>query len=136
MYCVERGLDLLNPTLPQACKFLRLLSGKGSGYSTLNSARCTLATILPVFEGHSFGTHPLVCRLVKGGYERNPPQPRYSKFWDINLVFKMLQSWGPNSLLTIKKLSLKLVILMLLISSQRGQTIVNLGHGNRQPAGL
>ena len=75
VFCMERDINPLSPALPQACRFLRLLSERGLGYAALNSAKCALATILPQYEGHTFGTHPLVCWLVKGGYERNPPPP-------------------------------------------------------------
>ena len=125
-FCTEREIEVLRPSLPQACRFLRILSTSGLGYAALNSARCALSTILPDFGGYSFGKHPLVCWLVKGGYERNPPKPRYSHFWDVNLVFELLKRWGRNDLLSLKKLSFKLAILLLLVSSQRGQTIVNL----------
>ena len=79
-FCLERNIEALRPTLPQACRFLRIVADSGLEYPALNSARCALSTILPDFEGHTFGKHPLVCWLVKGGYERNPPQPRYSLF--------------------------------------------------------
>ena len=125
-YCLEKDVNLTHPTLPQTCRFLRLLSDSGLGYGALNSARCALSTILPSYEGHSFGTHPLICWLVKGAYERNPPKPRYASFWDVNLVFDLFKSWGPTRRLTLKKLSLKLAMLLLLVSSQRGQTVLNL----------
>ena len=98
----------------------------GLGYGALNAARCALSTILPSFGAQSFGNHPLVCWLVKGGYERNPPKPRYSQFWDVNIVFALLKKWGLNSALSLKLLSFKLVMLLLLVSSQRGKTIINL----------
>ena len=126
LYCVEFKVKLLNPTLPQACKFLRRLADKGSGYGAINAARCALSTILPYIDGQSFGKHPIVCNLVKGTYERNPPKPKYSKFWDVNKVFKQLMAWGKNSKLTLKMLSFKLVVLLLLVTSQRGQTILAL----------
>ena len=125
-FCIERSVNMLAPTLPQACRFLRVLSNQGLGYGAINSARCALSAILPSFEGHSFGTHPYVCWIVKGSYERNPPQPKYAKFWDVNLVFNLLKSWGPTKDLELKQLSLKLAMLLLLVSSQRGQTIVHL----------
>ena len=125
-FCLERGINKVEPSLPQACRFLRMLADSGVGYGALNSARCALSTILPSYEGHGFGTHPLVCWLVKGGYERNPPKPRYETFWDVNKVFQKIRSWGPTTGLTFKLLSFKLVLLLLLVSSQRGQTIINL----------
>ena len=126
VFCVEKGFNVLNPTLPQVCKFLRLLSDKGLGYVGLNTARSAPATILPAYDGHSFGTHPYVCWLAKGGYEHNPPKPRYSQFWDVNLVFALFKALGKNADLTLKRPSLKLAVLLLLVSSQRGQTVVNL----------
>ena len=88
-------------------------------------ARCALSTILPQFDNYLFGKHPCVCWLVKGGYQSNPPQSRYSQFWDVNKVFDMLKCWGPNADLSLKRLSLKLVLLLLVLA-QRGPTIVNL----------
>ena len=126
LFCVERDLDVLNPTLPQACRFLRMLSDAGLGYGALNTARSALSTILPNFGKLSFGSHPIVCWLLKGAYERNPPRPRYSEFWDINKVFTLFKFWGQNKDLSLKQLSMKLAVLLLLVTSQRGQTIVNL----------
>ena len=125
-FCVQRGINPLFPTLPQACRFLRILSDGGLGYAALNTARSALATILPDFDNRSFGTHPLVCWLVKGGYEKNPPRPRYTQFWNVNKIFDLFKVWGPKKNLSLKQLSLKVAVLTLLVSSQRGQTIVNL----------
>ena len=135
VFCLERNVSLTKPSLPQVCRFLRSLSDAGLGYGALNSARCALSTILPAYEGHSFGTHPIICWLVKGGYERNPPKPRYTKFWDINLVFNLFKAWGPTKLLDLKKLSFKLAVLLLLVSSQRGQTVLNLSTEGMEMGG-
>ena len=126
VFCVERNIDILNPTLPQACRFLRLLSDSGLGYTALNTARSALSTILPSFGKNTFGSHPYVCLLLKGAYERNPPKPRYTHFWNVNKVFDLFKSWGPNVKLSLKCLTLKLAVLLLLVTSQRGQTIINL----------
>ena len=129
-YCVERNISLYNPTLPQACRFLRMLSDSGSSYSAVNSARCALSAILNKIDGQTFGENTIVCRLLKGVYERNPPKPRYAEFWDVNKVFRLFKSWGSNSKLSLKFLSFKLAVLLLLVTSQRGQTIVNLNIDN------
>ena len=125
-YYVEKSVNVLHPTLPQVCRFLRVLVHQGFGYGALNTARCALSTILPSYEGYSFGNHPYSCWIIKASYERNPPKARYDQFWDVNLVFQMLKDWGPTKELSLKKLSVKLVMLLLLVSSQRGQTIKNL----------
>ena len=126
VYCVQREISICSPTLPQACKFLRLLAEKGLGYATVNTARSALSAILCTFDGVTFGNHSIVCRLLKGIYEKNPPKPRYQEFWNVNAVFQLFLSWGNNAQLSLKLLSLKLAMLLLLVTSQRGQTIVNL----------
>ena len=125
-FCVEKDVNVLQPSLPQACRFLRCLATSGLGYGALNTARCALSTILPTFGCQSFGTHPYVCWIIKGSYERNPPKARYSHFWDVNKVFNLLKDWGPSSKLSLNQLSMKVTMLLLLVSSQRGQTIKNL----------
>ena len=126
VFCLERDIQILSPTLPQVCKFLRLLAEQGLGYATVNTARSALSAVLPLIDGLTVGNHPIVCRLLKGIYERNPPKPRYEEFWDVNAVFKLFISWGKNSTLSLKYLTMKLAVLLLLVTSQRGQTIVNL----------
>ena len=126
VFCVERNINCFQPSLPQACKFLRMLSDNGLGYGALNTARSALSTILPKFGAESFGKHPMVCWLLKGAYEKCPPQPRYVEFWNINKVFDLFKSWGRNKFLSLKLLTLKLSVLLLLVTSQRGQTVINL----------
>ena len=129
-FCCEHNIELLKPSLPQVCRFLRVLSGRGLGYGALDVARSALAAILPAFDGFEVGKHPLVCRIIKGAYERNPPRSRYSCFWDVNKVFSLLKRWGDTKDLSLKRLSWKLSVLLLLVTSQRGQTIVNLDIEN------
>ena len=123
-FCVQHRIKLLTPTLGEVCKFLTSLSKAGLGYGAINAARSALATILPAVDGHSLGKHPLICLLVKGAYERNPPAPRYDRFWDVGKVFDLFKKWGRSSELDLKHLTLKLTLLLLLVSSQRGQTIL------------
>ena len=40
---------------------------------------------------------------------------------DVNLVFKYVKNWGPNSGLSLQILSLKLTVLLLLVFSQRAK---------------
>ena len=126
VFCVEKNIDLLKPTLTQACKFLKDLERRGLGYGALNAARSALSVILPQFEGVQFGQHPLVCWLIKGVYHRNPPKARYTSFWDVRKVFTLFKSWQRNKDLSLKMLTLKLAVLLLLVTSQRGQTILAL----------
>ena len=50
-----------------------------------------------------------------------PPKPKYTDVWDVQVVLTYLTTLHPVESLTLKQLTLKLV--MLLVSGQRGQTI-------------
>ena len=63
---------------------------------------------------------------MKGVYEKLKPQPNYTQIWDVSLVLSYLATLTPNSSLSLKNLTLKLVMLLLLVSSQRGQAIHSL----------
>ena len=67
---------------------------------------------------------PLVVRFLKGVYESGPSAPRYVETWDVTVVLKFLATLHPPSKLTLRELTLKLVMLVSLVSGQRGQSIL------------
>ena len=69
------------------------------------------------------GSHPLVCRLLKGVFHLRPPQARYSTTWDVSLVTTYLMTLFPLENLTLKMLTLKTVMLCALVSAQRAQML-------------
>ena len=71
----------------------------------------------------NFGSHPLTVQFMKGVFEKRPPHPRYNKIWDVSLVHKYLASLDPVEMLTLKDLTLKLLMLLLLVTGQRGQSM-------------
>ena len=84
---------------------------------------CVVGLVKNLDNGKTMGTYYWVCRAVRTAYRRNPPSPRYNKFWDIRLVFSMFQRWGANEGLSTQFLGFKLTMLILLVSGQRGQVI-------------
>ena len=128
-FCVHRKISVFNPKLQQVCTFLRSLADEGLGYRAMNTARSALATILPMFEVYEMGKHPVICWIIKGVYERNPPKVKYMGFWDVNKVFQLIKGWGRNEelILSLRLLTFKVVMVLLLVTSQRGQTILGLG---------
>ena len=93
-FCLSKGLKVLHPTIQIVCTFLRQLADGGLGYGAMNTARSALATILPRYDGYEMGKHPIICLMIKGVYERNPPKAKYSAFWDVNKVFYLLKDGG------------------------------------------
>lgn len=103
--------------------FLYSLVRRGASYSSVNTARCALSAVLAWKEGKSIGCNEFICMLVKAVGNFRPPKPKYSRFWDVNLVLQLFRSWGRNSLLSTYRLTLKTTVLLLLLTAQRGQTI-------------
>ena len=113
----------LNSGLDQAIEFLAILFELGLGYSALNTARLALSTILPLFNDIKFGQHPLVCRFLKGVYEQRPALPRYKAIWNVGKVLNYLTTMEHVTELTLEDLTLKLTLLLCLLTAQRCQTV-------------
>ena len=77
-----------------------------------------------------FGQLEPVKRLMTGFFNMNPPKPRYSHTWDVNVVLKLLKLWFPLDELCLKLLTLKLTMLLALVSGQRIQTLSLLDLNN------
>ena len=60
---------------------------------------------------------------MKGTFELRKPKPNYNSIWDVSVVLKYLGTFTSNEEQTLKNLTLKLVMLLLLVTAQRGQTI-------------
>lgn len=98
--------------------FLTLLYQQGLTYSAINTARSALSSYITLENGTSVGQHPLVLGLMKGIFQEEPLRPKYTEMWDVSIVLSPLQSLSP-----VDKLPLKLVVLILLVSGQRGHTV-------------
>lgn len=72
------------------------------------------------------GQHPVITRLMKGIYNSRPPQPKYSTSWDVVKVTDYLKSLGANQELSLKQLTLKLVMLMALVEASRSSELAAL----------
>lgn len=109
------------------CDFLTdQFDGSKKSYSTINSYRSALSSVLLPVDGHPLGEHPIIIRLLKGMFVCRPPQPKYTCTWDVDILLKYLEKWYPLAALTRKQLTLKTVALMALVSAQRSQTLAAL----------
>ena len=99
------------------------LYAQGLCYSTLNTAHFTLSSILRISDCHNFGSHPLVVRFMKGVFETGKPNPKYDDIWDASKVLNYLNTLHLVKELPLKDLTLKVLMLLLLATGQRGQSI-------------
>ena len=63
---------------------------------------------------------------MTGVFNKRPPKPRYCFVCDVETVLKYLKCLPPDNLLSTKMLTLKLTMLLALISSSRCSEIKNL----------
>ena len=84
--CHREQISTVCPSLAQIIEFLLTLFNNGLSYSSINTARSALSSILPSIDGIPVGQHPLVIRFLKGVFESRPAMPRYTAVWDVNQV--------------------------------------------------
>lgn len=130
-FCCERQADPYNPPLTSVLDFLVSLHEKGLSYTTINTARSAISAITLSEDQNTIGCHPLVSRFMKGIYKGSPPVPRYHSTWDVQPVLNYLASKSPVDGLDLKMLTHKLIMLIALVSAQRGQSlhILDIGPG-------
>ena len=110
--------------IPSVRFFLVELFESGIGYSGMNTARSALSCLsFKSFNGFPFGSRPTVSRFLKGVFESRPTVPRYTETLDVGKVLSYLQTIPNSEDVSLKDLTLKTVMLVSLVSAQRGQTI-------------
>ena len=122
-FCAERQADQFLPLVVDVLDFLTELYEKGFTYSAINTARSALSSFVQLDDGSSVGKNPLISRLLKGVFQSRAPKPKYSEVWDVQIVLSYLKTLHPVDSLRLKDLSFKFLMLLLLVSGQRGQTI-------------
>lgn len=120
----------MQSTAVQILKFLTELYRKGLSYNSINVARSALSSFVVLDRGNTIGSHPLISRFMKGVFTKRPPMPRYECIWDVQIVLNYLRKLAPANSLSLKDLTLKLVMLIALVSAQRSQTIHKLSLNN------
>ena len=119
----------MDPHVSFVLEFFHDLFDSGLGYSAINTARSALSSFLTL-EGRPLGQHPLVIRFLKSVFQQRPALPRNNTTWEVNVVLNYLRTLSPVKRLPLADLTKKLVVLLLLVSGQRGQTIHSLDVQN------
>jgi len=112
-----------SPNLGEAINFLAHLFDCGLSYSAISIARSALSNFLEIKNCKKFGEHFRVKQFMKGVFELRPSLPKYQATWDVDIVLHYLESLQPVNTLSLKLLTLKLVMLLALITGQRCQTL-------------
>ena len=91
-FCREKYTDPIQVTTEMGIKFLNEYFETEVAYSSVNSARSALSSIIKPVCNFPFGKSPLVCRLPKGVFNIRPALPRYVTTWDVTKVFSFIKS--------------------------------------------
>ena len=103
--------------------FLNAMFEKGHAYSTINSAKCAISTIIHIAPYESLNKHPLINKYMTGIFNLRPTKPKLSFVWDVDILFRYFEQQGDNCLLSDIILTQKLIILLLLLGAHRLSTI-------------
>ena len=93
------------------------------GYSSINSARSALASIIKLVCNVPFGKSPLICRLLKGVFNASLALPRSVATLDNTKLFTFIKSKPTLTDCDLKTVSHRLAMRLCLTTGQREQTI-------------
>ena len=122
-FCNRWQLNPHQPTVSQVLDFLHTLYELGLSHSAIGTHRSAISAIVEIPGVPQLGEHWLVSRFMKGIFHLRPPQPRYTKTWDVNKVLSYLKSLGPNDSLMLKQLTLKTGALLTVLVGRRIHTL-------------
>lgn len=88
-------------------------------YNTINKYRSAISADHVGFGQEKAGQHPQITALLKGMFNRKPPQPRYMTTWNVDLVLNLLRTWPEDGTLSLRQISLKVTMLMALTGAMR-----------------
>ena len=123
-YLRSRRLLLSSVTINVVLDYLSSLFTRGLAYRTIHLHRSVLSATLPAIDGLPVGQHDLVCRLVKGVFQRRPPTRRLYQSWDVGAVFAVFAEW--NLPLDFSQIQRKAAFLLAVASARRPSELASL----------
>ena len=120
-YTKENRIETI--TIGHFANFLSTLFSQGNSHSTVNLARSAVSSFLAAEGFLGYGSHPIINRLLKGVFNVRPSLPKYQVTWDVDIVIKYLNNLPDLINIDLKSLSMRLTMLLCLLSGQRGEAI-------------
>ncbi|OXU16989.1 hypothetical protein TSAR_001136 [Trichomalopsis sarcophagae] len=133
-FCVLSKEDFYKPTRNRLLRFLTYSSQNNASYATLNTYRSAISLL----SLEKIGEDLMISRLFKGIEKIKPPRPKYNFTWDVSIVLNYLRSLERSielKLRTLRSLSFpdltyKAVMLIILCTAHRAQTLANIKLSN------
>ena len=123
-WCEERHVDPVQAPVGVMANFLthKFLT-KALEYRTVNVYRSAISAGHERVDGQPIGQHPTISQLMKGMFNRRPPQAKYTDTWDVELVLSRFRNMPENHDLELRELSLKLVMLLAITTASRSSEL-------------
>ena len=125
-WCAERDRNPISGPISDVANFLADLFEEGYQYRSINVYRSSISTTHDKVDGYSVGQHPTVTRLMRGVFNKRPPLSKYSYTWDVHKVTSYISNLDDNDKISLKLLSLKLVMLLALTRPSRSSDLSSL----------
>ena len=125
-WCDERDKNPISGPISDVANFLAELYEDGYQYRSIYAYRSAISSVHDKVDSYAVGQHLTVSRLMKGIFNKRPPQPKYSFTWDVQKVTTYISNMGDNNALSLKLLSFKLVTLLALTRPSRSNDLSNL----------
>ena len=106
--------------------FLAEFFENGLEYRTIGTHRSVISVFHDPIGNIRIGNHPRVSAPMSGIFNERPPQPKYSFIWDVETVLDFMRKLPGNYLLSDKLLTLKVSLLLALLSASRVSEMTNL----------
>ena len=107
-------------------EFLVECEKSGLSYRTLGVYRSAISLYHEPLAGTPIGNNVPMNRLMKGFYKRNPQRPKYTLTWEVEPVLRYLKEMPHWDSLSIKLLTLKVVLLLALVTTKRVSSLVHM----------
>ncbi len=119
-HCNSMHINPVKPDINEVLTYLLSQFNAGLSYSTLGTIRSALSHIIK-FNGEPVGQHPLVRLFMKSAAQQRPKLTK-DVTWEVNDVLNYLRMVSPIESLSLEQLTKKTLMLMAILSGQRGQT--------------
>lgn len=122
-WCLQRDIDPVRASVAKFLDFLQNLFDVGLQYRTINVYRSAISSAHTLVDGAPIGQHHLVSRFFKGILTLRPPRPKYMVTWSVVTVLNFIKSLPDNRRLSLKQLTLKLAMLLALVTASRSSSL-------------
>ena len=93
-------------------------------YRTINVHRSAISAKLSPYNGMPLGEQPVVCKVMKGIFNLRPPKKKLIPTWSVKTVLSFFKErWGDIKSLSLEELTIKMTILIGLVTAKRPSSI-------------